>query len=103
MLSRRVLSAIAAVVATATGALLAFAEARPLSPLDLDPRYLVVRRSDDAGAGGPVELGGDGPLDLLAGITFRGPLADAEGTAPDVDLIIVNMEPGPAPTDDQEP
>jgi sialidase-1 len=50
---------------------------------------------DDAGDGTTLELEGTGPLDLIAGITFRGSLTDAGGTAHDVDMVIVNMEPCP--------
>lgn len=47
---------------------------------------------DDRGDGRPLELEGTGPLDLRAGITFRSELTDPEGTAHQVDLVIVNFE-----------
>lgn len=55
---------------------------------------------NDRGDGTPLDLEGNGPLDLTAGIWFRGPLTDPDGATHDVDMVIVNMEPCPAATDD---
>ncbi|MFA9563320.1 MAG: exo-alpha-sialidase [Acidimicrobiales bacterium] len=51
---------------------------------------------DDRGDSTPLDLEGTGPLDLTAGISFRGPLTDPDGATHDVDMVIVNMEPCPA-------
>ena len=50
---------------------------------------------DDRGDGTPLDLDGRAQLELESGIRFRGQVADLEGVAHDVDLVMVNMEPCP--------